>query len=391
MKTVKPGTDSEYLIIVIPLLSILLFLSVAFTSQSLLSPHFILSALAFKPSPLPLEPTNSQTPSSNTTSSPSNQASGEGNTSGPSVGCGSGTDNSTCTQSSNFSQSSTLSDQSGSANSTSPSPSGGGTPTDNGFGSSSPSTGGDQQFARGGIGNANGGLAGGHNNGPANGGMNPSMGNSSNNANTGGGGGGGYGNQPGTTTASRGNFVTYNIPDLRLTIQTPADWQGPTSCQSGYTGGALHIKSSKCLAIWTPNIANVQFSVRREFSINPSNTESLDRISNEIKRSLKDKQVNPNIVDFIGMTKDTLNGVYPAYVLRFTERDPISGSIDNALTALIGTPDYREWLAIHFSANPGVYDELIPTVQKILNSINELSGGNDNNVQSLPSNNQQQQ
>jgi hypothetical protein len=46
-----------------------------------------------------------------------------------------------------------------------------------------------------------------------------------------------------------------------------------------------------------------------------------------------------------------------------------------------------------FSANPDVYDQLIPTVQKILNSINELGGANDNNVQSLPagSNNQQQQ
>lgn len=386
-------------------LTTLIILSLLTTSSLpfLLSSHFLQSALAFKPSGSPSEPTIPQTPSSNTTSSPLNQGSGGGNT-GPSIGCGPGTDNSTCTQSSNPPQYSTPSVQSGGgggANSsaggfgTSVNPSGGGMSASNGFGSN-PSTGGSQRFGpntgtnnQGGFGTANGGQTGGFSSGPTNGGMSPSMGNSGDNANN----GGGYGNQPGTTTANSGNFITYNIPDLRLTIQTPADWQGPTSCQSGYTGGALHIKSSKCLSTWTPNIANVQFSVRRKFSVDPSNTERLDQVSNEIRGSIKDSRVNPNLVDFIGMNKDTLNGVYPADVFRFTERDPISGSIDNALTAIIGTPDYNVWLAIHFSANPDVYDQLIPTIQKILDSINVLNGTNENNVQSLPagSNNQQQQ
>ena len=369
MKTL--GTNSKNLIIIFPLLSILLFLLVTFTSQSLLSFHFIQSALAFKPSASPSEPpTPPQTPASNTTSSPSNQGSGEGNTSGLSVGCGPGTDNSTCTQSSNSSQSSTPSDQSGGASSngggfgTSPGPSGGGMPTGNGFGSSSPSTAGNQQFGpdagannQGGFGNANGGQTGGFSNGPANGGISPSMGNSGNNANTGGG-ESGYsnqpGNQPGTIpSGSSSSLRTYNIPSLGVRLQAPADSQSNVQCSINHTCSATFVS------------ANNKFTVQ-------SSSGNLNQLN---KEEVKDSDF-PGVSN-IKSIKTVLSGQYPAYIITWKLVDSDKGgSISRPMVILVGNLDNSGWLRINFEDSS---DGTMPIIQGILNSITSLQNSAMNN------------
>ena len=184
-------------------------------------------------------------------------------------------------------------------------------------------------------------------------------------------GGSATGSKDNTESEVNKNFITHNISSLKLKIQTPVQWEGPTPCETTYSGGALHIKSSRCVVIFTPNIANVQFSITRQFSVDLSNTKhrSLDKLANEIKDSTTDRYVNPNIVDFIGMDKDTLNRVYPTYVFKFTEKNTVDNSIYNKLSVLVGTPDYEPWIYINFSASPDEYNQLMPTIQKILNSV----------------------
>ena len=64
------------------------------------------------------------------------------------------------------------------------------------------------------------------------------------------GGGSSYGNQPvQTTPGSTGNLVTYIISDLKIRMQVPAGWQGPSSCVNTDSAGVISIPST-CNPVW---------------------------------------------------------------------------------------------------------------------------------------------
>ena len=190
--------------------------------------------------------------------------------------------------------------------------------------------------------NSNGGSlasqSGGFGSGSTNGGQSPSTGGGNNNngasENSGStGGGSSYGNQPvQTTPGSTGNLVTYIISDLKIRMQVPAGWQGPSSCVNTDSAGVISIPST-CNPVWIAENGYARVKINGE-TLLANMGWNLDKVSKAAKK------LNDLLHYNIEVSKKlTINGVYPAYLFNTDRKSRIDGSTDYEYNIFVGTPN----------------------------------------------------
>lgn len=232
-----------------------------------------------------------------------------------------------------------------------------------------------------------GSQAGGFGSGSTNGDQSASTGGGNNNnggpAITGStGGGSSDGNQPvQTTPGSTGNLVTYIIPDLKIRMQAPANWQGPSSCVSTDSAGVISIPST-CNPVWIAENGNARVKINGE-TLLANMGWNLNKLSKAAKK------LNDLLHYNIEVSKKlTINGVYPAYLFNTDRKNPIDGSTDYEYNIFVGTPNNVPWFNIVVSSTNGLayVRTVLEVAIKVFPSVTLSDGSNTDNAQSLASN-----
>ncbi|MGB7953703.1 MAG: hypothetical protein WCF23_06955 [Candidatus Nitrosopolaris sp.] len=233
-----------------------------------------------------------------------------------------------------------------------------------------------------------GSQAGGFGSGSTNGDQSASTGGGNNNnggpAITGstGGGSSSDGNQPvQTTPGSTGNLVTYIIPDLKIRMQAPANWQGPSSCVSTDSAGVISIPST-CNPVWIAENGNARVKINGE-TLLANMGWNLNKLSKAAKK------LNDLLHYNIEVSKKlTINGVYPAYLFNTDRKNPIDGSTDYEYNIFVGTPNNVPWFNIVVSSTNGLayVRTVLEVAIKVFPSVTLSDSSNTDNAQSLASN-----
>lgn len=232
-----------------------------------------------------------------------------------------------------------------------------------------------------------GSQAGGFGSGSTNGDQSASTGGGNNNnggpAITGStGGGSSDGNQPvQTTPGSTGNLVTYIIPDLKIRMQAPANWQGPSSCVSTDSAGVISIPST-CNPVWIAKNGNARVKINGE-TLLANMGWNLNKLSKAAKK------LNDLLHYNIEVSKKlTINGVYPAYLFNTDRKNPIDGSTDYEYNIFVGTPNNVPWFNIVVSSTNGLayVRTVLEVAIKVFPSVTLSDSSNTDNAQSLASN-----
>ena len=168
------------------------------------------------------------------------------------------------------------------------------------------------------------------------------------------------------------NFITHSIALLGIKIQSPSDWQEPSACSRSKLLDVLKITSVICsLNISSPDNKE-NFGITGFSTLGKS--ESLDKLAHNFKSNLNSNQMKVYKTSFLGSSKLSVNGVYPAYVFTYISNNQVTGLVAKHMFMIIAKPgDNKLWLDISFDADIDRYDSFTPTITRMINSISLMS------------------
>ena len=180
--------------------------------------------------------------------------------------------------------------------------------------------------------------------------------------------------------------MTYIISDLKIRMQVPAGWQGPSSCVNTDSAGVISIPST-CNPVWIAENGYARVKINGE-TLLANMGWNLDKVSKAAKK------LNDLLHYNIEVSKKlTINGVYPAYLFNTDRKSRIDGSTDYEYNIFVGTPNNVPWFNIVVSSTNGLayVRTVLEATTKIFPSITLSDSSNTDNAQNLSSNGEQTQ